>query len=1467
MISISPCFRSTSFVLLSAVGLFHSASAFAQLGTANPAMLTPETVGTCTETGLVYPSCSWPDNGVGDGVRRFRGFEESTLQVVRGMFVDPQGNVVIGGSQEVNNGAGTDELIILKYERDGDTAWQVSPGISASSDLCKDVAVDLRGDVVVIEEMLDNGHYKAGIIRLRGTNGSTMWSAVWPTSNEAFNVTLRRVVVDGEGSSYIVGVVEDSSTSELLVIKYSPTGDRQWVLRHETQPGENILAEQVATDASGNVYAVTRNSTGDESAVAKITREGELSPSWGDIGSGVGVRRFAGEFFTALAVQRSGKLMLAGSESTSDFAKVRLLNPDGNTAWTAIINAGGWTGHFNDVVTNEAGEFAAVGTSEDHILTVKFNPDGTRTWPQNRRVWNGTGLHDDGNAVFMDRLGNVYSAGSTRTSTTNSKWVLIKYESDTGDLVWTDLPEGAFMQEFDAGNQDGVRFAAIDGGGQIYLGGYVGRNANGYYDTSVMKLGQPFLSAPQQLFSSDVKFETTDQSIWGPGQGNRQSTFTIFQEGFQVDEHPGGSEAGFGGGLDIGINDGNSGDATIGVSLFAIADGGSVDASLPFSTAFFAPGRDEIINGKPVTIVTTYAPDASGSVAITPVRLEAGIHVNANVQTWFHVWLEAFGELLIDWDVLDLLISFDVDLLTTSDILAQFGVGEFDLPAGLGGGNYQIPQVSPQGAYNSSGEAHLQGDDPFLSLRADITNFVTEHFGYPTVFSEGVDLAGAGSAEVEAGIAQVYLQADFSLDQSFDFTPGVPRVRFTFTDGIQAQEIDLGQPLVFSMPADANVTVTPTFKIRTGNNWTTTTNITFRPEVGFDGIYGSVFAEAFGTTLLDRGLCFGCFPYSPGQLAVQLARDTFRLGGFQEIQGTPFTIIGRVATAPELTASSVDGADVYLFDQVSVVDNYATVSADFNEFVGGTTPMLLFGLDFLASANPVARFTIHGYTETLSTTRLSNNELLIELPNKFRLLSGIGRLQVTSNRGNSNTLDFVIRNPFPNVVTVGPNLWAADPDFTDLLITVVDGKTSAGTDSYIARSDYYVKLKQLWLDSSLPGTIESTFTRVNFNGLPPMPKLLWNNDALTPYGEPLDSGLLWAQLPRDYYGSPLNVEVAVVSPGPGGGTSESVPLTVAAPCPRVTDVSPDTIPPGSGDLRIVIRGPEHVGKWQDRGVANPYSEQERRSNFNRASVVLWDGNSAGIETRFVSSSHLVAIIPAANLQTGGTHYISVRTPSNGTYYFDHNSGNQVPSGGDSNRVRFQVRRPRPEILDVSPTQLATSALDYDDGDRTYDLALRGAGFSAETTVYWNGAARQTLYESPEVLQVKLLPADVETPGDYFVHAVTPGPGGGRSEEVLIQVVLDSEHAAPSITALIPNSARRGSADTIVTVDGSGFYYGTRVYWNNELPMLYSRFISPTRIEVTIPAAKLTTAGTFPIRVVNAPPGGGESTDMFFTVVP
>lgn len=1446
----------------------------------------PQMPEACSETGLVYPSCTWlDDDGAGvnvDGVRRFQAKFTQSTNLVKGIFVDPTGSVIIGGRQLVSN---KNELVILKYDRAGEKVFNPqSPGVSADSDICDDIAIDLRGDIFVAEEFFDSdsGYTKLGIIKLRGGNGSTIWSDVWPPSNYSFETRPWRIFVDDEGNCYVAGWLENpvdengDRMHELFAIKYGPDGDRQWVFRMPMAKNDGTIVNQVATDATGNLYICAYSFSPSATTLVKLTRNGDVSPSWKDTGVGVGVRKIDGEKHVAMVVQRSSRLMIAGSDA-SNRPKIRIYENDG--ALTRNSAANGVTGSYNDVATNEAGEWAVAGfvgaDDSREIITNKFNPDGTATWGS-RKIWDGSGLADVGTSVFLDRFGNVYSGGYTTVAAGNTAFVVIKYKMDDGAYVW-DVDHGYAKNAYiwDPGNKlDGVTFARKDGGGQIYLGGYVQRS-DGTYDTTVVKLGQPFESAPQQVFSSDITMETTGQSIWGPGTGRLEAAFDVFSRDFEVIENPEGTWhsdvlGDFGGGVDFELKG-----AEIGVGVRALADGGSVDAIIPFSALIDSPGRGDIFAGKDVTLSTTLTRDASGSVAISATTLEAAVTGVLKADAKFHVWAEAFSLNILDWTFVDRTIGFDDDLLSTTDLLGGAISRDFDLPSDLGGGTVQLPQIAPRGSFDGDGSAHLQGDDPFLTMRADITNFISSKFGYPTVFSAGDDLPGAGSYEVEAGVAQVYLQTDFSLDQTFDFTPGAPRVRFSFSDGRDPVEINVGEQLKFKMPntsdAEAEITLTPTFLFKEEDNFTTTTKATFRPEVGFDGLYGSLFAEAFDYSLVDFYRCFQCYPYSPGQLSVTLDTNRFALGGFRQIQGAPFTIIGEKATRPELLGVSRSGVDTYIYDQLSVVNDRSTVQADFDEFVSGTTPMILYGTNFFKNSGwPRAFFEFQGQRERLTATWLSNNELLVEFPNKFRLISGTGRLQVqTRDEGKSNSFDFKISNPFPNIATAGPNLWASDPDFTDLLITVVDGKTSANTDSYIARSDYYVQLRQLWADSPLgaSGTLDAAFPQVNFNGLPPMPKILWNTDTLTPYGEPLDSGLLWAQLPKSYYASPLNVDIAVVAPGPGGGTSSTVPIIVSAPRPEITEISPSIIPPGGGDLRIVITGPPHVSHWADRGVKGPFNEQERRSNFNKSTVVYWNGApNAKIQQIFISSSRIEAIIPAALLTIGGTNYVSVYTPPNDTVYFDRNTGGSVPSGGLSNRLRFIVAYPRPVLEAVSPTQLSTSSLDYAAGERDHDLSVIGTNFSPTSKVYWNGSNRTTIFESDTMLLVKLKASDVESVGDNRVYIVTPSPGGGRSRSLIVTVNEDPDHEQPTLTHLVPDTAIAGSDEITVAVIGTGFYRGTRVFWGNDTTPLIAEFVSDTRMDAVVPAEKLRKAGKFAIKVLNAPPGGGESDVLDFEVI-
>jgi hypothetical protein len=97
-------------------------------------------------------------------------------------------------------------------------------------------------------------------------------------------------------------------------------------------------------------------------------------------------------------------------------------------------------------------------------------------------------------------------------------------------------------------------------------------------------------------------------------------------------------------------------------------------------------------------------------------------------------------------------------------------------------------------------------------------------------------------------------------------------------------------------------------------------------------------------------------------------------------------------------------------------------------------------------------------------------------------------------------------------------------------------------------------------------------------------------------------------------------------------------------------------------------------------------------------------------------------------------------------------------------------------------------------------------------------------------------------------------------------------AAPSITQLMPPSARAGGASFMLTVNGSNFASGATVYWNGNIRT--TMFVSSAQVVASIQASDVATAGTVPVYVRN--PGGTgiysnqpgqNSNTMNFTVTP
>jgi Calx-beta domain-containing protein/uncharacterized protein DUF4214 len=292
--------------------------------------------------------------------------------------------------------------------------------------------------------------------------------------------------------------------------------------------------------------------------------------------------------------------------------------------------------------------------------------------------------------------------------------------------------------------------------------------------------------------------------------------------------------------------------------------------------------------------------------------------------------------------------------------------------------------------------------------------------------------------------------------------------------------------------------------------------------------------------------------------------------------------------------------------------------------------------------------------------------------------------------------------------------------------------------------------------------------------------------------------------------------ITVFNPAPGGGSSNIINFQVIGPnpVPSISALSPASVTAGGAAFTLTVNG----------------------TNFVGASVVRF--NSIDRPTSFVGASQLTAQLTAADIATAGAFPISVFNPT--------------PGGGTSNAVNLNVNNPTPAIANLSPSSVTT-------GGAAFTLTVNGTNFIGASVVRFNGNDRPTSFVGASQLTAQLTAADIATAGPFPITVFNPTPGGGTSNAVNLNV----NNPAPAIANLTPANAIAGGAAFTLTVNGSNFIGGAVMKWNGSDRA--TSFVSSTQLTAQISAADLSSAGTFPVTVVNPPPGGGASSAVNFSV--
>jgi hypothetical protein len=201
--------------------------------------------------------------------------------------------------------------------------------------------------------------------------------------------------------------------------------------------------------------------------------------------------------------------------------------------------------------------------------------------------------------------------------------------------------------------------------------------------------------------------------------------------------------------------------------------------------------------------------------------------------------------------------------------------------------------------------------------------------------------------------------------------------------------------------------------------------------------------------------------------------------------------------------------------------------------------------------------------------------------------------------------------------------------------------------------------------------------------------------------------------------------VTVLTPAPGGGTSNALTLTINNPAPATTSLSPSSANARGAAFTLTVNG----------------------SNFVTNSVVRWNGVDHA--TTFVSSTQLTATIPASDIAVAGTAQVRVFNPA--------------PGGGTSSSRNFTINNPPvPTTTSLSP---ATAIA----GGATFTLTVNGSGFVTNSVVQWNGANRTTTFVSSTQLTATIPASDIAVAGTAQVRVFTPTPGGGTSSALTFTI--------------------------------------------------------------------------------------------------
>jgi len=197
-------------------------------------------------------------NGDTVWVRQYNAPDNRT-DYARTIAVDNSENVYVAGNSQSAATLAYD-YITIKYNPNGDTLWvRKYNGIGNGDDYAFKLALDILGNCYVTGTSWGAGTGWDYETVKYSPNGIQQWDARYNSGGSCEDCAYD-IKLDNLGNAYVTGRSMGSGTNfDFATIKYSSSGNQEWVIRYDGPGNLDDWASAIALDSANNVYITGRS--------------------------------------------------------------------------------------------------------------------------------------------------------------------------------------------------------------------------------------------------------------------------------------------------------------------------------------------------------------------------------------------------------------------------------------------------------------------------------------------------------------------------------------------------------------------------------------------------------------------------------------------------------------------------------------------------------------------------------------------------------------------------------------------------------------------------------------------------------------------------------------------------------------------------------------------------------------------------------------------------------------------------------------------------------------------------------------------------------------------------------------------------------------------------------------------------------------------------------------------------------